>query len=223
MLGVLEDLFKMSNFQLEQIDALFDRKFNEYARKQLGVQGLKEPLESKGNKAQLNHQLAILNFLEDIELAVKSRDGDKVLELVEKAKTSVNNRIKVIRFADKSPNGWKAASYFADHIDDDFDSEDEKKMKAAEVKAEAERRRAGKRSRAGSSPDGFFRGRQPFRGVPLSRGGFTQSRRFSFAGRSSGASSSRGNCFACGESGHWRVACPNVIPASEDTKKSTQM
>ena len=70
--------------------------------------------------------MAISNLSEGNLLAVQ--------EHLQKAKSDLEKRIKLIRFADKSPAGWAAVEeYESDELAEN--SEDEKKLRAAERRA----------------------------------------------------------------------------------------
>ena len=61
-------------------------------------------------------------------------EGNPLAGQLLKAKSDIAKRIKLIPFADKSPAGWAAVEeYESDELDED--SEDEKKLRAAERRA----------------------------------------------------------------------------------------
>lgn len=190
----------------DEMKAYFDQKFAEMQERQkLQIQQQKPSskpilLKSKGNQAQLEHQEELVQLSNEIEVALKEGDADSAIEKVSELRTSAQKRIKLIRFADKSDSGWNAVNeYVSDELASD--SEDEKRMRRAEGKAERKRKRLQKKSpycekrsfdnKASSSSNygQFFRGQ--------SSG--TKFRRFTSADL----------CFSCGKSGHWRRNCPN--------------
>ena len=128
--------------------------------------------------------------------AIKDDDKDGALESLAVAKKSLHKRIKLVRLADKSPNGW---NFVKEYVADDLasDSEDEKRIKRAESEASKKRKSfsqesAKKRFRA-YSPEPSTSGRRQF----FRSGGWGNRRSFRYEDR----------CFACGDRGHWRLHC----------------
>ena len=122
------------------------------------------------------------------------------------------HRQKLVKLADSSEHGWKVVQeYEANPLADD--SEDEKKIYRAKMKAERkvkqDRRFRGRRIATVTSdsttlpPQGCYQGTQQ-------QGPYQGNKR-------------PGNCFRCGSQGHWRKDCQAVIPdgqADNNTKIS---
>ena len=88
-------------------------------------------LQFKGNRIQFEFNTQLLDCL---DLAISNLSEGNLLAVQEhllKAKSDLEKRIKLIRFADKSPAGWAAVEeYESDELAEN--SEDEKKLRAAE-------------------------------------------------------------------------------------------
>ena len=91
-------------------------------------------LQFKGNRIQFEFNTQLLDCL---DLAIPNLSEGNLLgvqEHLQKAKGDLEKRIKLIRFADKSPAGWAAVEgYESDELAEN--SEDEKKLRAAERRA----------------------------------------------------------------------------------------
>ena len=88
----------------------------------------------KGNRIQFEFNTQLLDCL---DLAISNLSEGSLLavqEHLQKAKSDLEKRFKLIGFADKSPAGWAAAEeYESDELAEN--SEDEKKLRAAERRA----------------------------------------------------------------------------------------
>jgi len=91
-------------------------------------------LQFKGNRIQFEFNTQLLDCL---DLAISNLSEGNLLAVQEhfiKAKSDLEKRIKLIRFADKSPAGWAAVEeYESDELAEN--SEDEKKLRGAERRA----------------------------------------------------------------------------------------
>ena len=174
----------------------FDRKFAALKGGKTSLSSQKSvSLQKKGNQDQLDHANDVLLNVNLAEEYVKEGDAENALERLKAAKTALEKRIKHIRLADKSPNGWRfIAEYVADELASD--SEDEK-IKRAESEATKKRKffleeYDKKRSKLDSQPSSSSN-KQFFRGTTAD-----SKKSFRYADR----------CFGCGREGHWRGHCP---------------
>ena len=185
----------------------------------------KKDLTFKGNLDQEEHNSAVLDLLEQAVKLIRAGASTAATPIIEKAIKDINFRNKLVRFADKSPSGWAAVQ---EYLVDDLasDSDDEKRMRAAQSRADAKKKKASagrSNSRNRSSPYGsrkpiMSQGNHGNHGHGNSSGvqgnfrgpsSFTSNNRFSFMGpRPSDV------CFACQKPGHWRRNCPGFGSSS---------
>ena len=91
-------------------------------------------LQFKGNRIQFEFNSRLLDYLDQAISNLSEGNLQAVQEQLQKNKSDVEKRIKLIRFAHKSPAGWAAAEeYEADDLV--TNSEDEQKFQAAERRA----------------------------------------------------------------------------------------
>ena len=115
-----------------------DRKFdslNEQNAREAKKATLQLPdIKSKGNLAQYKFCANVAEDVAKVKSAILDQHSDDALGKLDKLQAVVDNRIKLIKLADKSPSGWETVNqYIADDLASD--SEDDKKMRKAEKDA----------------------------------------------------------------------------------------
>ena len=132
----------------------------------------------------------------------------RMKEAIQKGRSLLEERQKLIRLADRSEHGWSVVDeYTADDLADD--SDDERRIEKAERAAE---RKAGKRRKKRSSQAGQAKFRagpaagmqQPAGVMPAAAASFAQTKRQV----APAATRPIGPCHFCGEMGHLRLYCP---------------
>ena len=193
-------------------------------------------LQFKGNRIQFEFNTQLLDCL---DLAISNLSEGNLLavqEHLQKAKSHLEKRIKLIRFADKSPASWAAVEeYESDELAEN--SEDEKKLRAAErraltkIKQKSSKPRVSRFSNAPKPRE--FQAIQvpgssaPATSLPSAHSNFRQSFRPARQVQPSDV------CFNCNQRGHWAnsPACPlfyktrgsftNTGASSTSTKSAT--
>ena len=216
--------FKEQNKQLQQ-KVTSDTKQLE---KRLKLNEKKEgaSLKFRGNQIQYSFNIDLMQSLEEIKTLVSEGSISRTTKKINKLITDLKKRNKCIRFADKSPAGWSAVDeYLSDELADN--SDDDKRMKAAENRALAKRKSSKRKignqyqsslpsSSTMSQPPqpahfgvNHFVPRPPppqpppldASGRPIFHGYQQQQQRYQ---------KTDSICFACGKPGHWRKDCPGT-------------
>jgi len=175
--------------EVKELKSYFDTKFSYLEKGLSSSNGRKRKREHefkyKSNRKQFEFNEDIQHQISEAILLVKegSRKLDDVL-------SDIRERNKLIRLADKSPGGWATvAEYESDSLASD--TEDEKKMKAAEKRAMSKMK-----SKKKSASSTYSR-------VDVDRGG--NFNRLSYKGFR--RTSPNDICLRCGKKGHWKRTC----------------
>ena len=126
------------NKLFHDLRSYFDSKFSE-ARKENERLAKKirtdtHELKYRGNQLQLDFNDSIIAQLESITRHIKNSLTKKSLKGIKKVIADLETRNKMIKIADKLPGGWKTVEeYLSDSIASD--SDDERKLRAAESRA----------------------------------------------------------------------------------------
>ena len=167
----------------------------------------------KGNRIQFEFNSQLLDCLDQAISNLSEGNLLAVQEQLQKAKCDLEKRIKLIRFADKSPAGWAAVEeYESDELADN--SEDEKKLRAAErralskIKQKSAKPRGSRLSNASKSRD-FQAAQVPGPSASAVSLPFSPHSNFRQPFRARQVQPSD-ICFNCNQRGHWAnsPACP---------------
>lgn len=206
----------MKTYMSSQISGL-ERNFNDttqnLARK---VRKSEASFKFKGNRVQYELNIDVLDNLEVVLDCIEKRRFAKASTLVQDSIEALKKRNKLIRIADKSEGGWKTVDeYLSDEVASD--SEDEKRIRAAEsravrklkasksVKNDSRKRPAEAAGSVNAVAHNGSYPKQPFRGAGVSGPRKVPENR----------PKPSDQCYNCGLFGHWANFC-NKQPADRN-------
>lgn len=169
-----------------------------------------QQIKSERNKQQFEHEVKVLEKLEEAASAFDQHKYDKARDALSQGMELVKFRLKLIRIADKSECGWKTVNeYVADELAENF--EDEKRLCRSEQRAQRKLRKPKpNRSRTVASPTKeLYHSQLRSRPAPPTEEFFPKPR---VAGNSY-----LGPCFFCGRFGHLQNKCPDRLSGPSST------
>ncbi|KAK3087671.1 hypothetical protein FSP39_008985 [Pinctada imbricata] len=179
---------EMNDFQLKRLQSLTNESY---------------VFKRKGNEAQFKFNNEVKGRLDLADTCLKDnpeQGSEKALSYISEGIELLNNRQKLVKLADMSDNGWRVVQEYETH-QLASDSDDEKRIVKAEARAAKKVREEKSKKRAARRWTPWNRGQS----IPTVTGAGVR------------GTKRPGNCFKCGESGHWQRECTKEIKLSSLT------
>ena len=173
----------------------------------------------KSNKKQFEFNNSIAEKIDEVMDLLENGAINRPIKRLGELKDNINKRNKLIRMADRSVAGWNTVE---EYMSDDLasNSDDEKKIRAAERRAIAKRKTNKPLPNNRSNfrvqqPSASFTFRPPNHSIS-GRPGFGANTQFPGSYQQFGQRQPKPTdiCLSCGQAGHWRNYCPNKNPNS---------
>ena len=163
----------------------------------------------KGNEIQVDFNESIVEKLLELKDLVQAGSQKRSTKIIDEIIADLDYRNKLCKLADRSPGGWKTVD---EYMGDDLasDSADEKKMRKAEDRAMAKKKKSKAENVAEKKvikpPTAKDVGTPPV--SPPDTSGRPRQRQYGTGSTSTRYSSkSHQQCFRCGRYGHYREEC----------------
>ena len=177
--------------------------------------------KDKGKKIQYDFNTEVLGLVKDAIALMHDSRPERAVTKLDVAQKKLKDRNKLIRIADRSDAGWATVNeYQMDEVASD--SDDDRKIRAAEARAMRKRKSkmassTGKKPRSQSPSN---RSNQPFRDNFRDQGGNFRDQAGHFR-EANYRPKEKPRCFRCGAQGHWAREC-YAQPSGSGYKGSTQ-
>lgn len=168
----------------------------------------------EGNRVQHEFNAEVDNEVSRIKRAAASRDYSKIRDICYDIREKIHKRNKLIKMADKSPAGWDTVKeYLSDELASD--SEDEKKIRAAEnralrAKKQKDQERIRRKYGSGYGNSASYKTVPADRNVHSTAATGNRSNFRSYQYDKSSGPKPTDICFSCNTPGHWRRNCPKL-------------
>ena len=193
--------------EIKKLRGLIKEQFDEYEAKKRDQKKEAYAFNYKGNEKQAEFITDMLEDLRRLKRFTKNDVSKKAKNLLNSIIDDAETRLKCIKVADRSVAGWNTVKeYLPDDLADD--SEDEKKLRKAELRAVTKLKETKRKDtkNSSSSSNNQSRGKEKVSGRPDRQSMPSTSRN---TPSSYSYSSSRANhqCFKCLRYGHHRADC----------------
>ena len=190
----------------------------------------------KGNEIQYDHNKNVMKLLREALKETTSANGDPDVckEKIQKAMEELETRNKHILIADSTSGGWDTVREFVGNKEISANSDEEKKITAANNRAVSKKkqkrnwpkfRNAPRRYYSDEEEENLASTRNKYgRSWKNRYNGDTYQKYKKYSSRSNDKeysyNQSKGVCFSCGSRSHWREYCPYSSARSSSKKYS---